>query len=53
MQNIEPDIRIVKASKIMNDLQRLVVMKQEFSKTMGLSIFKSVFVSVLTYGLKT
>ena len=49
-QDEELDIRISKASAVMRALHYSVVMKQELSKKAKLSIFKAVFVPILTYG---
>ena len=49
-QDEELDTRISKASAVMRALQYLVVMKRELSKKAKLSIFKAVFVPILTYG---
>ena len=46
----ERDTRIGKASAVMRALHYSVVMKQELSKKAKLSIFKTVFVPILTYG---
>ena len=44
------DARIGKASAVMRTLHYSVGMKREFSKKAKLSIFKTVFVPILTYG---
>jgi len=49
----ELDIRIGKASAVMRALQYSVVMKRELSKKAKLSVFKTVFVPILTYGHKS
>ena len=49
-QDEELDIRIGKASAVMLVLPYSVVMKRELSKQAKLSIFKAVFVPILTYG---
>ena len=49
-QDEELDTRIGKASAIMTPLHYSVVMKRELSKKAKLSIFKTVFVPILTYG---
>ena len=49
-QDEELDTRIGKASAIMRALHYSVVMKRELSKKAKLSIFKAVFVPILTYG---
>ena len=49
-QNNELDIRIGKASAVMRQLHRSVVLKRELSLRAKLSIFRSVFVPILTYG---
>ena len=46
----ELDTRIGKASAVMRALHYSVVMKRELSKKTKLSIFKTVFVPMLTYG---
>ena len=46
----ELDNRIGKASAVMRALHYSVVMKRELSKKAKLSIFKAVFVPILTYG---
>ena len=48
-QDEELDTRIGKASAVMRDLHYSVVMKRELSKQAKLSIFKAVFVPILTY----
>ena len=49
-QDEDLDTRTDKASAIMRALHYSVVMKQELSKKAKLSIFKAVFVPILTYG---
>ena len=49
-QDEELDIRTGKASAVMRALQRSIVMKKELSRTAKLSVFKTVFVPILTYG---
>ena len=49
-QDEELDTRIGKASAVVRALHYSVVMKRELSKKAKLSIFKAVFVSILTYG---
>jgi len=49
-QSKEIDTRIGKASAVLRELDRSVVTKWELSNTAKLSIFKSVFVPILTYG---
>ena len=49
-QDEELDTRIGKASAVMQALHYSVVMKRELSKKAKLSIFKAVFVPILTYG---
>ena len=46
----ELDTRIGKASAVMRALHYSVVMKQELSKKAKLSIFKTLFAPILTYG---
>ena len=48
--NEELDTRIGKASAVMRALHYSVVMKRELSKKAKLSVFKAVFVPILTYG---
>ena len=48
-QDKKLDARIGKASAVIRALHYLVVMKREFSKKGKLSIFKAVFVVILTY----
>ena len=52
-QDEELDIRIGKASAVMRALHYSVVMKRELSKKAKLSIFKAVFVPILTYGYES
>ena len=49
-QGEELDTRIGKASAVMRALHYFVVIKRELSKKAKLSIFKAVFVPILTYG---
>ena len=49
-QDKEIDARIGKASAVMRELQRSLVLKRELSKTAKLAVFKSIFVLILTYG---
>ena len=49
-QDEERDTRIGKASAVMRALHYSVVMKRELSKKVKLSIFKTVFVPILTSG---
>jgi len=49
-QDEELDTRMGKASAVMRDLQYSVVMKLELSKKAKFSVFKRVFVLILTYG---
>ena len=49
-QDEELDTRIGKASEVMRALHYSVVMKRELPKKAKLSIFKAVFVPILTYG---
>ena len=49
-QDEELDTRIGKASAVMKALHRSVAMKRELSKKAKLSVFKTVFVPILTYG---
>ena len=49
-QDEELDTRIGKASAVMRALHYSVVMKRELSKNAKLSIFKTVFVPILTFG---
>ena len=49
-QDEELDTRIGKASTVMRALHYSVVIKRELSKKAKLSIFKAVFVPILTYG---
>ena len=49
-QNSELDIRIGKASAVMRQLYRFVVLKRELCTKAKLSIFRSVYVLILTYG---
>ena len=49
-QNSELDIRIGKASEVMHQLHRSVILKRELCTKTKLSIFRSVYVPILTYG---
>ena len=49
-QNSELDIRIGKASAVMRQLHRSVVLKRELCAKAKLSMFRSVYVPILTYG---
>ena len=49
-RNSELDIRIGKASAVMRQLHRSVVPKRQLSTKAKLSIFRSVYVLILTYG---
>ena len=49
-QDDEIDIRSGKASAVMRALHYSVVMKRELSKKAKLSVFRSIFVPILTYG---
>ena len=49
-QDEELDNRIGKASAVMRALNHSVVLKRELSKKAKLSVFKSIFVPILTYG---
>ena len=49
-QDEELDTQIGKASAVMRALHYSVVIKRELSKKAKLSIFKAVFVPILTYG---
>ena len=49
-QDEELDTRIGKTSVVMRALHYSVVMKRELSEKAKLSIFKTVFVPLLTYG---
>ena len=49
-QSEELDLRIGKASAVTRALHYSVVMTQELSKKAKLSIFRTVFVPILTYG---
>jgi len=46
----EIDTRIGKANAVLRELYRSVVTKRELSNTAKLSVFKLVFVPILTYG---
>jgi len=49
-RNKEIDTRIGKANAVVHELYRLVITKSELSDTAKPSVFKSVFVPILTYG---
>ena len=49
-QNSELDIRIGKANAAMRQLHRYVILKGELCTRAKLSIFRSVYVPILTYG---
>ena len=49
-QEEELDIRSGKASAVMRALHHSVVLKQELSRKAKLSVFKLIFVPILTYG---
>ena len=49
-QNKELDVRSGKASAVMQALHHLVVLKWELSRKAKLSVLKSIFVPILTYG---
>ena len=49
-QDSELDIRIGKASAVMRQLNRSVIMKRELCTAAKLSVFNSVYVPTLTYG---
>ena len=49
-QDNELDTRIGKASTVMRQLYRSVVLKRELCTKAKLSVFRSVFVPILTYG---
>ena len=49
-QNSELDIRIGKAGAVMRQLHRSVLLKRELCTKAKLSIFRSVYVTILTYG---
>ena len=49
-QDAEIDVRTGKASTVMRALQHSVVMKRELSKKAKMSVFKAIFVPILTYG---
>jgi len=49
-RNKEMDTRIGNANSVLRELYCSVVTKRELSKTVKLSVFKSVFVSILTCG---
>jgi len=46
----EIDTRVGKANAVLREFYRSVVKKRELSNTAKLSVFKSVFVPILTYG---
>jgi len=47
---MEVDTRIGEVKSVLRELYRSVVTKRELSNTAELSVFKSVFVPILTYG---
>jgi len=47
------DTCIGKANAVLHELYRPLVSKREFPKNVKLSVFKSVFVPILTYGHKS
>ena len=49
-QNREIDARIGEANAVLRELYRSVVTKRELSNTAKLSVFKSFFVPIVTYG---
>jgi len=49
-RNKEVDARIVKANTVLREFYCSVVAQREFSNTAKLSVFKSVFVPILTCG---
>ena len=49
-QDQELDVRLGKASVVMRALHHSVVLKHELSRKTKLSVFKSIFVPILTYG---
>jgi len=49
-QDEELDTRMGKTSAVMRALQYSVVMKGEMSKKANLSVFRTVFIPILTYG---
>ena len=48
--NMEIDTRISKANAVLRELYRPLLTKQEFFDTTKLTVFKSVFVPILSYG---
>ena len=52
-QDEELDTRIGKASAVTRAMHYSVVMKRELSEKANLSIFKTVFAPILTYGLES
>jgi len=52
-QDEELDTRMGKASAVMRVLQYSIVMKRELSKKAKLSVFKTVIVPILIYGLES
>jgi len=44
------DTRIGKANAVLHELYRSVALKHELSNAIKLSVFKSIFVPILTYG---
>ena len=49
-QNEESDVRAGKANAAMRALHNSVVLKRELSRKAKLTVFKSIFVPILTYG---
>jgi len=49
-RNMEIDTRISKANAVLRELYRPLLTKQEFFDTTKLTVFKSVFVPILSYG---
>jgi len=49
-RNKKIDTRVVEANPFLREFHRSVVTKRELSNTAKLSVFKSVFVPILTYG---
>ena len=49
-RNKEIDTRVGKANAVLRELHCSVVEKQELSQTAKLSVFRSIFVSILTCG---
>jgi len=52
-QNKEIDTWISKANLVLREFHRSVVMKREITNTAKLSVIKSVFVPILTYGYES